>query len=140
MFSQFSNSLAQCSEIFQDIMCRIEICLVTAQESALLTMAGLGSKRLGKRALRELFPSLKRKSVSQQQAELHTRIFKIPLDLPLQLLLLRLFFAGAGVGGFLFFCLSLNIVLQGLYQSSVLSVLLVLCSPYSVYLPSEEKI
>lgn len=57
MFSQFSNSLAQCSEIFQDIMCKIEIWLVAAQESGPLKMTGLGGKTLGKRALRKLFPS-----------------------------------------------------------------------------------
>lgn len=57
MFSQFSSSLAECSEIFQDIMCKIEIHVVTAQESAPLKMTGFGGKRLGKRALGELFPS-----------------------------------------------------------------------------------
>lgn len=57
MFSQFSSSLAECSEIFQDIMCKIEIRVVTAQESAPLKMTGFRGKRLSKRALRELFPS-----------------------------------------------------------------------------------
>lgn len=57
MFSQFSSSLAECPEIFQDIMCKIEIRVVTAQESAPLKMTGLMGKSLGKRALRKLFPS-----------------------------------------------------------------------------------
>lgn len=57
MFSQFSSSLAECSEIFQDIMCKIEIRVVTAQESAPLKMTGFRGKRLGKRTLTELFPS-----------------------------------------------------------------------------------
>lgn len=34
MFSQVSNALAECSEIFQDIMCKIDICVVTAQVAA----------------------------------------------------------------------------------------------------------
>lgn len=58
MSSQFSSSLAECSEIFQDIMCKIEIRVVTAQESApLKMMTGFRGKRLGKRTLTKLFPS-----------------------------------------------------------------------------------
>lgn len=40
MFSQFSSVLAECSEIFQDIMYKTEIHVVTTQESAPLKMTG----------------------------------------------------------------------------------------------------
>lgn len=49
MFSQFSNSLAECSEIFQDIMCKIEICVVTAPKSAPLKMTKPGGLKKKKK-------------------------------------------------------------------------------------------
>lgn len=76
MFSQFSNSLAECSEIFLNIMCKIEICVVTAQESGPFMVTGLGSVKLDKRVLRK-YSKLKKEISRSWTGKLCTRIFKI---------------------------------------------------------------
>lgn len=67
MFSQFSSSLAEYSEIFQDIMYKTEIHVVTAQESAPLKMTGLRKWKAGQNSFEKII-STNRQNITQESS------------------------------------------------------------------------